>query len=167
LDLYLDGLDADDSLGAETRYDYRRNADAYVRPWLGARGVRDVTPAMILTWQRKLTSGGGTRNGTALAPNTIRLARPPLAGVFKLAVASGIVALSPLSLVPRPKARRSIPKHWSPEQARECLALIEGDRTYPVWAFLLGSGSRIGELVWPRWTGRRCPTRSSAGSAGL
>jgi integrase len=49
------------------------------------------------------------------------------------------------------RARRSIPKHWSPEQAREFLALMEGDRTYPVWAFLLGSGLRIGELVWLRW----------------
>jgi hypothetical protein len=28
---------------------------------------------------------------------------------------------------------------------------MEGDRTYPVWAFLLGSGLRIGELVWLRW----------------
>jgi integrase len=123
------------------------NADAYVRPWLGTRRVRDVTAEVVLTWQRKLTGGGGTKNGKPLAPNTIRLARAPLAGAFKLAVASGIVALSLLSLAPRPKARRSIPKHWSPEQAREFLALMEGDRTYPVWAFLLGSGLRIGELV--------------------
>lgn len=28
---------------------------------------------------------------------------------------------------------------------------MEGDRTYPIWAFLLGSGLRIGELVWLRW----------------
>ena len=28
---------------------------------------------------------------------------------------------------------------------------MEGDRTWPVWAFLLGSGLRIGELVWLRW----------------
>jgi len=41
--------------------------------------------------------------------------------------------------------------HWTPEQAREFLELMQGDRTYPVWAFLLGSGLRIGELVWLRW----------------
>lgn len=151
MDLYLDGLDADDVLGAKTRYDYRRNTEAYIRPWLGERKVRDVTPEVILTWQRKLSQGGGSKIGKPLAPNTIRLARAPLAGAFKLAVSSGIVAVSPLTLTPRPKARRSIPKHWSPEQAREFLALMEGDRTYPVWAFLLGSGLRIGELVWLRW----------------
>lgn len=31
------------------------------------------------------------------------------------------------------------------------LSLMEGDRTWPVWAFLLGSGIRIGELVSLRW----------------
>jgi hypothetical protein len=56
---------------------------------------------------------------------------------------------------PRPKAARKIPKHCSPEQAREFLAMMEGDRTWPVWAFLLGAGSRIGELVpWPRTIAR-------------
>ncbi|HWG75147.1 MAG TPA: site-specific integrase, partial [Acidimicrobiales bacterium] len=40
---------------------------------------------------------------------------------------------------------------WTPEQAREFLVLMEGDRTYPLWAFLMGSGLRIGELVWLRW----------------
>jgi hypothetical protein len=93
LDLYLDGLDADGSLGANTRFDYRSHADAYVRPWLGARRVRDITPEVVLTWQRKLTTGGGTKKGKPLSPNTIRLARAPLAGAFKLAVGSGIVAV--------------------------------------------------------------------------
>ena len=95
--------------------------------------------------------GRGSKIGKPLAPNTIRLARAPLAGAFKLAVSSGIVAVSPLTLAPRRKARRSIPRHWSPEQAREFLPLMEGDRTYPVWVFQLGSGQRIGELVWLRW----------------
>jgi len=31
------------------------------------------------------------------------------------------------------------------------LGLMETDRTWPIWAFLLGSGLRIGELVSLRW----------------
>jgi integrase len=53
--------------------------------------------------------------------------------------------------VPRPTSARKIPQHWSPEQARKFLRSQEGDRLYPLWAFLLGSGLRIGELVWLRW----------------
>jgi integrase len=89
--------------------------------------------------------------GKPLAPNTIRLARSPLSGAFKLAVESGMVAVDPTAKVPRPQRKRSVPKHWTPEQAREFLSLMEGDRTWNVWAFLLGSGLRIGELVWLRW----------------
>jgi integrase len=29
---------------------------------------------------------------------------------------------------------------------------MEGDRTWPIWVFLLGSGLRIGELVVLRWS---------------
>jgi integrase len=151
LDLYLDGLDADQRLSPKTRHDYRVYAQTYVRKPLGNRKVRDVTPELILTWQRRLLAEGGAKDGRPLAPNTIRLARAPLAGAFRLAVSSGIVAVNPLMHAPRPKARRSVPRHWSPEQAREFLALMEGDRTYPVWAFLMCAGLRIGELVALRW----------------
>lgn len=80
----------------------RHYANDYVRALLGARKVRDVIPEVILAWQRRLARGGGTKNGKPLAPNTIRLARAPLGGAFKLAVTSGVVAVSPLSTVPRP-----------------------------------------------------------------
>ncbi len=151
LDLYLDGLDADQRLSPKTRHDYRVYAQTYVRKPLGNRKVRDVTPELILTWQRRLLAEGGAKDGRPLAPNTIRLARAPLAGAFRLATSSGIVAVNPLMHAPRPKARRSVPRHWSPEQAREFLTLMEGDRTYPVWAFLMCAGLRIGELVALRW----------------
>ena len=152
LDLYLDGLDADERLSAKTRFDYRHYADSYVRPHLGTHKVRDVTTQLVIAWQRRLTQSGGTKKGKPLAPNTVHLARSPLSGAFKMAQSTGIIGTNPLAKVPRPAARRSVAKHWTPEQAREFLALMEGDRTYPIWAFLLGSGLRIGELVWLRWT---------------
>jgi len=151
LDIYLDGIDADHRLSAKTRFDYRHSADDYVRPGLGTKRVRDVTPEVVLAWQRKLLSDGGTKHGKALAPNTVRLARAPLAGAFKLAVQLGTVVVNPMAAVPRPKPPRSVPRHWTPEQAREFLGLMETDRTWPIWAFLLGSGLRIGELVSLRW----------------
>jgi len=151
LDLYLDGVDADERLAPKTRYDYRVFADTYVRELLGSKKVRDITPEVILTLQRKLLRDGTPKSGRPLAPNTIRLARAPLAGALKLAVEAGIVALNPLAQTPQPKSRRSIPRHWTPDQAREFLGMMKGDRTYPVWAFLMGSGLRIGELVALRW----------------
>lgn len=151
LDLYLDGIDADQRLAPKPRHDYRSHADAYVRPLLGSCKVRDLGPETVLAWQRDLASGVGTARGKALSPNTVRLARASLAGAVKMAVQSGMLSTNPLAAVPRPKPRRSTPQHWSPGRARQFLALQDGDRLYPVWAFLLGSGLRIGELVWLRW----------------
>ena len=113
LDLYLDGLDADGALSPKTRFDYRHYADDYVRPHLGTTRVRDVTPEVILAWQRKLTQGGrdqaeGRRGrqaklpGKALSPNTVRLARAPLSGAFKLAMSIGLIAANPIGQVPDP-----------------------------------------------------------------
>lgn len=70
---------------------------------------------------------------------------------MKLAVERGMPRSNPLASVPRPKPKRAIPKHWTPEEARALLRSQEGDRLYPLWAFLLGSSLRIGELVWLRW----------------
>jgi integrase len=161
LDLYLDGIDADKNLALKTRFDYRQYADDYIRPYIGHRRVRDVTPEVILAWQRKLLKEGGAKKksskdgkpgpGKPLSPNTVNRIRAPLSATFKLAVQAGMIPINPLLQAPRPKPRRNIPKHWSPEEARKFLALMEGDRTWPIWAFLLGSGLRIGELVSLRW----------------
>ncbi len=179
LDLYLDGLDADGHLSAKTRFDYRHYADDYVRPYLGNKRVRDVTPEVILAWQRKLTKEGGTKRkieerrqapaGQSLSPNTIRLARSPLSGAFKLAMTTA--AWSPtIPTDPGPAARAPSARSRStghPSRPASSSALMEGDRTWPLWAFLLGSGLRIGELVWLRWpnvdleTARRAESSTS------
>ena len=71
---------------------------------------------MILAWQRKLGQEGGTKRkvgedgklqpGKGLSPNTIRLARAPLAGAFKLAMGTGVITTNPVVQVPRPKPKR-------------------------------------------------------------
>jgi integrase len=151
LDLYLDDLDTSERVSAKTRFSYRNYADSYVRPWIGQRPVTEITPTVVAAWQARLAAEGGTKTAKALSANTVRLARSPLAGAFKYGIRHGLVAKDPITGVARPKAQRSVPRHWSPEQAREFLALTEGDRLWPLWAFLLGSGLRIGELVWLRW----------------
>ncbi|MBV8162414.1 MAG: Arm DNA-binding domain-containing protein, partial [Acidimicrobiia bacterium] len=151
LDRYFEGAEADGRPSLKTRRDYGNYAEFYIRPLLGNLKVRDVTPQTSVEWQRRLAKTGGHKAGKALPSNTIRLARAPLVAAFKVAIAGGIVTTNPMSAVPRPTPQRKIPKHWSPEEAQKFLALMEGDRTYPIWAFLLGSGVRIGELVWLRW----------------
>jgi integrase len=149
--LYLSDAESSAALSAKTLFDYRHYFDDYIEPYVGGRTVRDVTPEMIARWQQRLAETGAKRSGKPLSANSIRLARAPLAGAFKYAVRLGHVRRSPMDNVPRPKQRRTIARHWSPEEAREFLMWQDEDRLYPLWAFLLGSGLRIGELVWLEW----------------
>lgn len=151
LDLYLADAAVNTRLAPKTLFDYRHNCDHYIRPWIGDRNVGEVTSETIAAWQAKLLEAGGAKTGRALSPNTVRLARAPLNGAFKYARVNGLTDHNPLADVAVPRRRRSIPKHWSPEQARDFLALTEGDQLWPVWAVLLGTGLRIGELVALRW----------------
>ena len=90
LDLYLDGIDADQNLALKTRFDYRQYAEDYISPYIGDRRVRDVTPEVILAWQRKLLKEGGAKRkkgkdgkpgpGKPLSPNTVNRVRAPLSG---------------------------------------------------------------------------------------
>ena len=149
---YLDECEATERLGAKSLFDYRHYLDDYIDPWIGSLRVRELTAEVVASWQHKLATEGGKKTGRGLSPNTIRLARAPLNGALKQAGAMGVLPANPLASVPRPKPRRSIPKHWSPDEARQFLALHEGDRLWPVWAFLVGSGVRIGELVYLAWS---------------
>ena len=93
--------------------------------------------------------------GKPLSPNTVNRVRAPLSATFKLAVQARMTRSTRSCRPQPPKPQRKIPKYWSPEEARRFLALMEGDRTWPIWAFLLGSGLRIGEMVslqWRTWT---------------
>ena len=165
LDLYLDGLDADGRLSAKTRFDYRKNAEAYVRPLLGARRLRDITPETILAWQRRLAKGGGVKKGKPLAPNTIRLARAPLAGAFKLAVSAGLVVVQPLGVDTAAGPQAVGAQALEPEEARAFLGFMEGDRTYPIWAFLLGAGSAHRRAGGAALAERRPRRAASSGSS--
>lgn len=151
LDIYLAGTEADGQLAPKTRFDAADRAKHYIRPVIGHLRVIDVTPKVILEWQRHLATRGGAKNGKPLAPNTIRLARNVLSGAFKTGQLQGLVTTNPLIGVPQPKRRRTIPRHWTPEEARTFLGFMEGDRTWPIWAVLMGTGLRIGEFVAVRW----------------
>ena len=161
LDQYLDGLDADGELFCEDPIRLpplcrRLHTAAFgfpSSPGCNTRSGLGMAAKARRRWRNQTEKSGRRVPAPWKAPRSQHnpFSTGPLSGAFKLAVSIGAASIDPTVAVPRPKRRRSIPKHWTPDQAREFLALMRGDRTWPVWAFLLGSGIRIGELVWLRW----------------
>lgn len=147
---YHNEEEAMNRLSERTLYDqrgYRRN---YVDEMIGETEATELTTTDVREWLVALATKGGSA-GKPLGPNTIRLARSMLRKAFAHGVATGVVRTNPVEQVKPPKHRKGVPAHWSPEEAKQFLALHEGDRLYPLWAFMLSSGVRVSELVWLRW----------------
>ena len=159
VDRYLDEAEAMDRLAPKTLFDYRNYADSYIGPYLGDRVAGEVEPRDVIEWQVTLSQSGARKRAGGLSSNTIRLARAPLNAAYRFAIENGLVARNPVTEAKPPAKTRSTPAHWTPEQAREFLTWHEGDRLYPVWAFMLSTGLRIGELVWLRWSDIDEPAR--------
>lgn len=62
-----------------------------------------------------------------------------------------MIPINPLLQTPVPSRSARSRSTGPARRLRKFLALMEGDHTWPIWAFLLGSGLRIGELVSLRW----------------
>jgi Arm DNA-binding domain len=68
LDLYLDGLDADERLSVKSRFDYRKNSDAYVRALLGGHRVRASPQRRSLSGSAGWPRGVGSRTASRSRP---------------------------------------------------------------------------------------------------
>lgn len=152
LDEYFDGIDTDGRLSPKTRHDYRRNADAYVQPWPGEHRVRALTPGGDSGVATPAQRGDRHPAGTAACPRT-RSASPGRHWPGRSAWRS-----SPASCAPTHWPQCSSPRRADPLRGTGCPSRPEsswrprpGTGFTPLWAFLLGSGLRIGELVWLRW----------------
>ena len=129
---YLDEAHALGRLSAKTHFDYQTYAESYIYPYLGDRLANEVSPSLVTHWQVKLAECGARKTGRGLSANTIRLARAPLNAAFKYGLRNGIVSSNPVADSPPPPKAKSIPAHWTPEQANHFLATHEGDRLWPL-----------------------------------
>lgn len=137
-------------LTERTLYDQRGYLRNGVAPHLGAIEANRLTPAEARAWMVKLATEGG-RQGRPLSSNTIRLYRSMLMKAYAYGLNADLVDANPIERTDPPKMRKTIPEHWTPDQARQFLAAHEGDRLYPMWAFMLSTGVRPSDFVWLRW----------------
>lgn len=130
----------------KTRKEYECVVRVYLVPTLGDQHIQKVTPALIaealLTWQREREVSGGT------LLNVYKLLSCALSG----AVARGLVSRNPCDMVKPPRVVRRVPDLWTAEQATRFLNEDVSHPRYAVlWALLLGTGCRLGEVLGLRW----------------
>jgi integrase len=139
-----------------TASSYAMVCRVYLAP-LRSTPLCDLSGEAISRWHVQLRERGG-KKGRPLSARTGAYASRVLAMALGDATETGKLARSPFAEIAksqRPtqhKQSQQLGRVWSGEQARRFLASVRVDRLYPLFAVLLDSGARRGEvlgLMWP------------------
>jgi integrase len=124
--------------------DYTTLLARYVRPALGDRRLRDLTPLDV----QGLCAGMLERG---LSARTVRYTHAVLRQALGQAVKWGMLARNVATLVGLPRQERREMRALSREEAKRFLAAAQDDRWGVLFAFALATGMRPGEYLALRW----------------
>jgi integrase len=144
--------DAERRLRLGTLKNYRSDLDRVILPRFGERGVGSIGPEDIVELVKEL-------EGAGKAGSTIANALKPLSGTFGYAVFKGLIAVNPMTQIPRGyRPSCSVTREhreWTTAEvdrmiaeARKLDARPEARCAYaPITEFLLRTGVRLGEAL--------------------
>lgn len=126
-------------------------AVARIKGGLGAVRLRELTPLMIERFYADLARTGG-RNGTGLAPKTIRNTHVALRKALSDAERLELIGRNPAARAHAPTAVRPETPTWTGEELGRFLAGVVDDPLYALWVLLATTGVRRGEALGLRWS---------------
>jgi integrase len=135
-----------------TMAQYRRVADAWIKPNIGGVRVSVLTPAHVTAMVKRLRTQTSSMKREGLSARSAQLT----VGTLKAACAwaatnNDLIGRDPLASVRRPSAKSKAMSSWSTEEARSFLKATSDDQLAVVWALALTRGLRRGELCGLRW----------------
>jgi integrase len=123
---------------------YEVHARLHIKPVLGYLTLEALTPFHVQALlNQKLAQG--------LSPKTVRYIRGTLRTALKQATRWGLISRNPADAVDGPKVERFEIRPFTPDEARQFLASIRGDRLEALYSVALTMGLRQGEALGLRW----------------
>ncbi len=157
------------TVAKRTEDNYGEIVRLYIKPTVGRRKLRDLTPDDVTYMLRCMESRPKTEAearaaGNPLAPgpkplstNTQRLARSILRRALRRAQQQGTIVRNVAAIADGPKVDAKAGRTMTPEQARTLLQWLEGTddrrihRARAAWVVMLSLGLRRGELLGLAW----------------
>jgi len=123
---------------------YEVHVRLHIKPALGNLALEAVSPRHVQALlNQKLAEG--------LAPKTVRYIRGTLRTAFKQATRWGLIVRNPVDAVDGPKVERFEIRPFTPDEARQFLSAIRGERLEALYSVALTMGLRQGEALGLRW----------------
>jgi integrase len=133
-----------------TEGQYRDVVRLYIKPRIGDKKLRDLTPTDVTRMLRDMEKPTTSRpNG--YSQNARRLARSVLRRAIRWAEVEGIVSRNVAALANPVRVERPDGRTLTPAQARTFLDHIKGDRNEALFVTALSLGLRVSELLAVSW----------------
>lgn len=149
-----DYIDNKPELKQSTRTNYRYMYDKYVRNEIGNLSLASIKYSTMKKFFNRLIHEVGFK------PNSVEIVHTILHPVFVIAMRDGLIRVNPTDGIMADLKRSNDwekPKRHglTEDQQRTFMAYVETSETYrhwnPLFACLLGTGCRIGEMLGLRW----------------
>lgn len=154
VDAYLDRWweQVGGQLAPGTQADYQSQLRRYIRPALGSVLLRQLTPLHIQDairhWSTQPRQDG--KPGT-LSASTVAKNRTVLNLALQAAVRWQLLAANPVAVTKAPPRHKKEILWWTPEEARQFLAVSDAHRLACAFRLALFGGLRLGEVLGLRW----------------
>lgn len=141
-------------LAARTYAGYLYQYNAYVRPTIGKRKIKDIKYSDILYFYKVLMEEHNLSYGT------IEHLQREIHPAFEMAVRDCVIRTNPThnvlgQLKKQTGAKRGVRNALTPEQQKAFLQFMDGHPVFahwkPIYTFFIGTGVRVGELSGLRW----------------
>jgi integrase len=134
---------------------YRQSAEVYAIPRIGGVQLQALTAEHLDAMYRELERSG-KRDGTGLAPKSVRHVHTMIRKALQDAVERGHVHRNVADLANPPTQKQSASraareKVWTVEELRVFLDHVADDRLYAAWLLFTTTGMRRGEVAGLAW----------------
>jgi integrase len=141
----------------QTWADYRFHTQANIVPLLGGIPLEKLTTRDLDQWSGALRGRISERTKKPLSDRSIEYAFAVLRRALQYAVDWRYIAMNPASArmrvaKRRRKAKPSVLRFFTPEQAKKFLEVIHGDRYEALYLLAITTGMREGELFGLKWS---------------
>jgi integrase len=157
LKTFLDYYKSDGGVEPQTCADYRFHIEQHIVPVIGQITLSKLTTRDVDQWSLALRAKVSARTGKPLSERTLSYSLAVLRRALQFAVDWNYIAQNPASARMRTARRRrkvapSKIQFFTPEQTKQFLAAVRGDRFEALYLLALTTGMREGELFGLKWT---------------
>lgn len=123
---------------------YQYRVEHYILPHIGQHELAKLNAQHIQMMVHALMDGG-------LSAGSIRIIRSILRAAIKHAMGIELISRNPLAMVETPTVKQYHANILQPDEARQLLDIVRGDRLEALYTVALALGMRRGEIAALRW----------------